>query len=80
MTFGAVMIEGIQLIFILMSYRFLAANPAFDRVLHYLALPVFLGLAGYYLLAKSNIKTEVRDKNGRWIESNDDLHRSSEAI
>jgi protein subunit release factor B len=28
----------------------------------------------------SNIKTEVRDKNGRWIESNDDLHRSSEAI
>jgi threonine/homoserine/homoserine lactone efflux protein len=59
MTFGAVMIEGIQLIFILMSYRYLAANPAFDRVLHYLALPVFLGLAGYYLLAKSNIKTEV---------------------
>jgi hypothetical protein len=27
-----------------------------------------------------NIKTEVHDENGRWVESNDDLHRSNETI
>ncbi len=52
MGLGATLIEGFQILIVLFGFDVLAANTTLDAILQWVAIPIFLGLSGYYFTAK----------------------------
>jgi threonine/homoserine/homoserine lactone efflux protein len=62
MSFGAVLVEGLQLFLILHGYQWLSQNPQFDRTLHTLALPIFIILGFYFFFTKPRIQVQYTNR------------------
>lgn len=52
MGLGATLVEGLQIFIVLLGFGYFAAYTSLESTMKWVAIPIFLGLAVYYFIAK----------------------------